>query len=476
MEKILSLESTKQGLGLAPEEIEQEDELSSFSMMFCAEECIRGKYVLVLGNEAIINKDLYNFGTIEDIILDRLTLEQKLVNIHKSVCCKIGELVKEGLFASQIVSQELKNLLKTECFRIVLTTAYDPALELYLKDFWEERGEKLIVKNIKDEGFQNIDLDRIDLGDNEFKTITPTLYYLFGKAEYPVIRNKEIKKFAITDNDKMEMVSEWLGTNAPRNLLNYISCRKILAVGCNFDDWLFRFFWYMLHRDVSRLGQGEVAIDFKEGENEKLNDYLVNVCETVMFKDLKKFLIDLKNAIDTKKDDIKEEIKKDSNRYFEGLSNKGVFLSYAHEDLWIVEPIYRRLRKSGINAWMDLTLAPGDDYSNRIIDALNQCKAFIPILSSTVKTLMSTKDNDGYMCDKRYFYNTEWKTIQTKIDDLKGEGNDPEKIIRIFPVIVGGYEKGENYSNKLMPFINSHQAIDISKDPIENLIFKLLDI
>ena len=446
-----------------------------FSMSICATECIKGNYILVIGNDSILNKEVSEYDSIEKLIIDYLEPEELKIDSHRNVCNAINDLVNNNILSSQLLSKELAVLIETESFRVILTTAFDPVLELYLKDFWKKRGEQLLVKNIKDNGTSNVDLSLTDLGDNEFQTVTPTLYYVFGKAEYPVSLNQKINKFAITDNDKLELISEWMSAKAPQNLLKYMSHKRILAVGCKFDDWLFRFFWYMLHGDVGRLGEGEVAIDVKDGEYEKLNKYLVEDCKTIMFKDSKKFLSELKDTITSEKERIIESVRANREQDLDKITDNGVFLSYAHEDFWIAERIYQKLHRCGINVWMDVRLTPGDKYHKRIQYALNSCKYFIPILSTTVKSLMTNKDigTKQYQCENRYFYKDEWYTIQNRVDAYINKGDDPDAFIKIIPITVGQYEKGKNYNDKLIGCIESSQAFEISKEPIEVLINKL---
>ena len=124
---------------LSKNSIKRNKRESSFSMSLCAKECIKGNYVLVVGNDSIIDKAQSDYDSIEELILDCLEPEEKISDYHRNVCQVVNDLVDDNVLSSRLLSKELVGLIETESFRVILTTAFDPVLELYLKDFWKKR-------------------------------------------------------------------------------------------------------------------------------------------------------------------------------------------------------------------------------------------------------------------------------------------------------------------------------------------------
>ena len=63
---------------------------------------------------------------------------------------------------------------------------------------------------------------------------------------------------------------------------------------------------------------------------------------------------------------------------------KPIFFSYSHEDEDIAEDMYRRLDGAGFDLWMDRhELLPGENWLDRISNAVNQCAFFLVLLSSS---------------------------------------------------------------------------------------------
>ena len=53
--------------------------------------------------------------------------------------------------------------------------------------------------------------------------------------------------------------------NAPSNFLKNIRPKGVVSLGCKFDDWLFRFFWYILRKDINHIDstlKDAVAVSF----------------------------------------------------------------------------------------------------------------------------------------------------------------------------------------------------------------------
>jgi hypothetical protein len=63
---------------------------------------------------------------------------------------------------------------------------------------------------------------------------------------------------------------------------------------------------------------------------------------------------------------------------------KTVFISYAREDFESAKRIYNDLKKAGLAPWLDkYTILPGQNWKDKIKDAIKNSRYFIPIFSST---------------------------------------------------------------------------------------------
>ncbi len=423
-------------------------------------EIIYGNYVLLIGSENMLDKQYSDGDSSKDILASVLSnLKNKKLLGDEYFCNsftelaretgrsdkKIRELITEDLIgenrtydcSTDAISFELKNLLRTKFFRIVLTTTFDTYLENLMREIW---GDQLRVMNIYGEG-QTFDFDEKEQSATEFD-VRPTLYYICGKA------NVNNRPYVATDNDAIKVVERWLSSKSPKNFLNNIRHKGVISIGCKFDDWLFRFFWYILRHDINQVDSSQkdaVALSFSTESDKKLDSYLKsnNVYTT---SDIKKFI---NNIIDVKDACIKGI--SDVNKHL-----GGVFISYAHEDMPIVSNIVQQLNKAGFNVWFDSAkLESGDDYNRRISDAINSCQIFVPILSPQVKKDLIDGQTD------RYYLSYEWPLAKQLANNIGGN-------ITIMPLAINGYDEKDEY-HKLFTFCDK-TVINLMKQPLSRFI------
>lgn len=423
---------------------------------------INGNCVLIVGSEIMLSKELYpeyngdshkmifenlREWLIESNIIGKEHSAQTFTQLSKDIK-NIDEHIKGMLedvynFPSSEMSSPLIDLLKTRYFRMVITTTIDPYIYNLMREIW---GDELRVMDINSNKWEDsFDFD-YELSTNNLTPPPPTLYYAFGKA-FPKASNT---RFAITDNDYIEVISKWMGKNAPHKLLNYIHSNRIVALGCKFDDWFFRFFWYMLRGTVKGLTDGEVAISLapQSETDSKLKEYF-EYSKIHFEPDARTFIKNTLNHIKDHQQKEKETIKT--------LRHEGeVFLSYAHEDFDFAKKIFYRLTESGIKVWFDSAKMQGGNYYDREIrEAIDRCRIFIPILSRQVQDDLRTDTS-------RYYKDEEWSMAQThyNVGDL-----------RTIPVRLPGYnERDEANYKKLPTCIQSHTIFDLEKQRIEILI------
>lgn len=427
---------------------------------------IKGKYVLLVGSEVILKEEYGGGDSTVDIlgsIIEDLKAEDlvgpnfnctsftELARKTGRSDSKIRELITNALVGKDLnyecntdaISSELKNLLRTKFFRIVMTTTFDKYLENAMREIW---GNELRVMSIYDEG-NAFDLDEKEQSSEEFD-VRPTLYYICGRV------NNKGKKFVATENDAIDVVARWFSDKSPTNFLTNIRPKGVVSLGCKFDDWLFRFLWYILRKDINHIDtslKDAVAVSFSSESGKKLNDYLRSK-NVYTESDARSFI----NKILINKDQCIKNIAAANSQL------GGIFISYAHEDMPIVAQIVDRLNKDGFDVWFDSSkLESGDNYDKRIANAIAKCKIFVPILSPQVKQDLC----DGHL--DRYYIATEWALLKQRVHNID---SDAQKI-HVMPLAISGYDERADY-HASFPF-SEYMVVNLMNTPISRFVERI---
>lgn len=391
-------------------------------------EIVKGNAVLVLGHEGILNDNLSKGGNVKDLMykhfMSYMRSQDKSFNvsyrnfddyfyhIHPDLAELKDDIVnslKPNVFnftSEEDYSPLLYELLKRKYFRLVLTTTYDYYIEAMLTKVWGKPPRVISIYDAKN------DIEKNEIGQLE---IEPTLYYVFGKA-------KEKKDYVLIENDAIKVTEKWF-CDKPDNLLNYLSNKTILALGTKFDDWLFRFFWFILHRDVRALRRGKVAISLNPKDSEsdkKLCNYLDN--EKIKHRSIEQAIKEILDGYDEAEENYLKE---------HGHRGNDIFISYHSADFDAVKHFFCSLddyinkEKLRTHIWFDRNtdllhgLKPGDDYRREIKNAIENCKVFIPVITKNVKDILKSERKDDY-----FFIDDEWqnaiarKNLQDNINPI----------------------------------------------------------
>lgn len=439
-----------------------------------AKDCVLNKYALVVGPEAILNRSstLEGEGNSKELLFD-LTLKYKAAkdaregydddeyqHLKKRVK-DFTQLVREYNYHSvrewvletirsndfwpcfdKEIEPSLMQLLQTRCFRIVLSTAIDPYLEIAMEKVWGKEGFDVVQIENAQQSFKQATFD-------EFGVTRPTLCYVFGKVD--PLKSLSENRFVLSENDAMKKISSWFENQKNNGLLKYVRNYRLLSVGCQFDDWMFRFFWFLLRGRVSTEADGQVAVEIKNDNN--LKQYL-EYEKVKMFPDARDFMAE---ALDN--------IKIATDISLLPRQENGVFISYAHEDRYIALPLFERLRAANINVWIDEErLEGGAEYEQRIQHAINSCKVFMPILSSQVKNDLISQGMD------HRWYQKEWGWAQQRREEEVSISSDSQPRFKTIPVVIGDYRFSEVYHQHLPTCITAASAFETAKNSIEYLI------
>lgn len=258
---------------------------------------------------------------------------------------------------------EIVDFLSIKQFPLILTTSCFSGLETELKSRFDDIDIKAYNKSA-----------RSDISTS-LSSQNPTIYYLFGKV------NRIKKSFLVTEDDLLDYLHLWHNVETrPNRLGDYLKDKFLLVLGCNYPNWLFRFFWHSI-RNFSLVPntyemQGVVALDNVNADKE-LTKFLSRI-QTQVFENSMSFINEFMCRWNNRKN-------KDKGRSAEQANdNTDIFISYAKEDVESVRNIANLLRKLGADVWLDENnLEWSDLYESIIQEKITKAKRFVPIISHT---------------------------------------------------------------------------------------------
>lgn len=430
-----------------------------FNLEKLLKDIFNDKYALVVGNEIILDSRIEPTGDVTEYILRRVNEEFNAsyasyseIALDKSERINPVRLLfheDDFKFSADDVSIELRKLLETKLFTTILTTSTTGYLEALLREIWKD---ELRVVNIyeKDsiDSFQRV--KKTYRKNQEYRQ--PTLVYVFGKLEEDLT-----KKYIRTDTDAIRLIEKWMRMDVEEHneLLQFIRSKRLLALGCKYDDWYFRFLWYVLTGDVDSenfMGHGEVAFELNSDERSELSlQCFLNRTNICVLGDARAFLKTITDALTEESDNnfIKLQIEKSRRR-------NGVFISYCSKDKLIACQLYYKLLENKYDVWIDKSrLYGGDDYEKEIAEAINSAKVIIILLSPAIANDLTNKDIAHY-------YNKEWqmaKQLENKI---------------IIPVVCNGYSVQADYHEYFQSIVNARTAINLMEsDGFNQLLMSL---
>ena len=458
-----------------------------------AHECILGRYVLIVGSECILDPNIHNGDSLQWLInktglrsmqqeelngqLSDLEVKIEEANSNEEIARLEEEKTKvrqqlrayrsephpisdylvgkdvmnvkrdmrremeNYVYTEDSINPQLLKLLETRCFRVIITTAIDKHLETALRRIW---GNELKVLNINSCTKKDWDTQLVN---NEFCDAPPTLYYAFGCLD-----NETEDDFVLSEDDAMRVINKW-GNDKPTRFGNYISNKSsnsknfkyILSMGCQLDNWQFRFFWYQLLGEhlVDRCIKARVAMTWDD--NLKLRNHIENFWNFSPVDNTQEFINNLCRAIHNK---LFIELETNPQDY--------VFISYAHQDQCRAYNLALLLKEKGISVWIDSKLGAdglSNNYTQRIHNAINNCKVFLPLFTHETSECLINKQlkqesqskgvNSPQLMDNdftRYFF-YEWYLCDCQIKE--------KAKISVIPVVYSGFVNSETVQKEV---------------------------
>lgn len=341
---------------------------------------LQKKVVLILGDNLFYIKDNPSLK-IGDYILDCLnqkfstetTLADTFTKIDENIqdynyirrrsgsetniYYEINQILKETDYTCD---RKLVNLVQSGYFPLILSTSFAPSIPNIL-------GIEQSLVNIY------CKTSRSDINISSLSSKTPSLYYLFGRS------STLAKTYMVTEDDLLDYMHYWHdSTTRPSEISEYLSGKYLLVLGCDYPNWLFRFFWHSM-KNFSTVPEdhiGIVSVESKNDDND-LRSFLARIQANV-YNDASEFIAELDDRLNQVNKECNEDKINDTV-----MNDIDFFISYANEDVNEADYIVQTFKECGSEKiWFDKNrLKVGNDYDRIIKESIMRAKRFVPILS-----------------------------------------------------------------------------------------------
>ncbi|HTR13336.1 MAG TPA: toll/interleukin-1 receptor domain-containing protein [Roseiarcus sp.] len=295
----------------------------------------------------------------------------------------INDELRKLLAAQTALPQPLSDLARITDFQLFVSTTFDDLVARAIDGARASGGLPILQIAYA----PNLSEDQADdLPDNWSEKYRP-VFYLFGRASSSPF-------FAIDDEDVLEFIHSLQAEKGvrPERLLAELRQRHLLLIGCNFADWLSRFFIRLANQ--VRLSGDRPKKEFLIGDEVTLDQSLTMFLErfshnTRVYRgDPKGFIAELlRRWTERHPQRVAPLATTHAQAPLQPSQAGGVFISYAHEDVDAALALSTELKKIGAGViWIDKTqLKPGDEWDAKINAAVKSCDLFLPLLSANTE-------------------------------------------------------------------------------------------
>ncbi len=211
-----------------------------------------------------------------------------------------------------------------------------------------------------------------------------------ARVFFPLGRSAAGTRLAIHDEDALEYLYKFQEDGARRapNLLTELRSRDLLYLGCDLPDWLGRSLLRLTNE--SRLSSQDKKMEFfaADARDPSLNSFLsrFNPNASVFPWSPQEFIGELEALVSARggvPQGARVAAPPTPQRAAGPAGGPTVFVSYASQDTAAARAIADTLVGLGFgDVWLDKhKLIAGDDWSDRIDDAIDHCDFFLPVLS-----------------------------------------------------------------------------------------------
>lgn len=297
----------------------------------------------------------------------------------------------------------LKKLAEISDFPLMISTTFDDLLYRAVR----ESGRPMSAETQR-RAFSPKLAEDLEPGWHPSTGATPVVYQLLGRASVE-------PDFALCEEDVLEfLVAMHAEHQSPRRLFDVVRNSNLLFIGCEFPDWLSRFFLRTLKR--TRLSaereQLEVVADTVVVADTRLGNFFRRFSyQTYIYPDDATTFVDELHKrwiADRPPASAQTAIPVRTPPAIKSGGHAGsVFLSYANEDGTAVLRLRDALVQAGIDVWMDEErLDSGIAYDRIIEERIRDCALFVAVVSNNTE-----RRDEGY-------FRREWRLADERTHRL----------------------------------------------------------
>ena len=308
--------------------------------------------------------------------LDEAVSRLKNVTHPQDLYADVHAIMRELTAGDAAIPPPIRQLAQITDFRLFVTLTPDDLLARSLR---QQRAVNEIVHSPKLPTSESRDLP----ADWHTRPGEVQLLYLFGKS-------RATPMFAIHDEDILEYAHNLIarGSQVPTAFFGELQERNLLLIGCNFPDWLSRFFLRLTNKSrLSEKVKREWLIEQLRPE-ESLPCFLRSYSrDTEILGHIPpvEFVAELhrrwmaEHGADAEASTTPAQETVPRGAMF--------FISYSRiTDLPRAEALFQSLLGLGVSeaeVWFDRqAIEPGQDFRQRILDGIHGCRYFLPLLSA----------------------------------------------------------------------------------------------
>jgi hypothetical protein len=244
--------------------------------------------------------------------------------------------------------------------------------------------------------------------------------YPFGKSDVSPF-------YAIHDEDFLEFAYTMQAGNGPERMFSQLRSRNLLMIGCNFADWLSRFFLRLSNSErlsSDQRNKKEFFVGRETAEDRDFTVFLERFSQDSRYYpvDARAFVAELHQRWSDRNPALAASpapVADQPAKPGEASSPGAIFISYSSDDVGAARRLFADLQDLGADvAWFDKTnLKPGDDWNQRLRSAVQRCGLFLPLLSASTE-----RRKEGY-------FRLEWSEAAERSKRIQGR-----KFI--FPLVI----------------------------------------
>ena len=197
----------------------------------------------------------------------------------------------------------------------------------------------------------------------------------------------------ISDDDRLEFLHALQDdARRPKLLFDALRDNHLLLLGCQLPDWVARFFLRTVKREQLSKGDGgtvEILVGAAAAQDPALGAFLAafRPSAQVVAMDTEAFITELRQRWEAAHPLGAAPAAEPDAASPRGPGDGAVFISYSRHDSAAVRRLVDALQGAGIDVWFDShELKPGDAWATAILQGIQNCSLFIPIVSANTQS------------------------------------------------------------------------------------------